>query len=80
MAWLVDQLVRGSEKGETSSRTTEDTQTSTINKGARAVSRTSTKSGTSTKTEDAGGQVSFVINIKGGLDADGSAGDVCPTP
>ena len=90
--WLVTNVQQTGTKGETSTSDTTDNTTSTTNLGARTTTsnlgaRTTTSSlgartnsNTNTLTEDAGGQVRFVIKINGGLNTDTANPAVCPIP
>ena len=58
-------------------------RTTTSNLGARTTTSSlgaRTNSNTNTLTEDAGGQVRFVIKINGGLNTDTANPAVCPIP
>jgi len=80
--WLITEVFQSSSKGSTQNTTTEDNTTSTTNLGARTTTANRgarSNTGSNTVTEDAGGQVSFVIKINGGLNTDAANPAVCET-
>lgn len=82
MPWLLSSSAQTNTKGSSATQDTTDDVTSTTDRGARTTTRTiptrtttravaasTSRSGTNTVTvtEDAGGQVSFEVMIRGGL-------------
>lgn len=91
MSWLLTDIVRTSVKGATTNTVTDDAVVSTTARGARTTTktvpavteaqnvgeRTTNGENSVTVTEDAGGQISFVVPIRGGLNAPNPT-PVCP--
>ena len=77
--WLTDKLTETTTKGGSSTTDTEDNVSATTNRGQRVTTKSPSGAQQTTVKEDAGGQISFVIPIRGGL-FQNNPSPVCPAP